>query len=423
MTKKIIFALVFSLMFAVSSHASKTENFKNKLTTHKVVSKNNNFKKNKPIATINKNNTDTKTQILLNKENIFLKSTNNLEKSELCLMDQQRSSVFVKSHGFIKGLVIFAGFSNLPVTEVEKNEWEKVQIPNFNNFFSLSSYNNLKTYVEIFQNSFQLPNSTGYYGLDVNNHSSAKIHQLSDDILNIADSEIDFSLYDFISLVYPSTINTVAGAIGGTYRDGKRFNGMISGSVKEYLNQPNKKYWFVHEFSHLLGLPHYFDETKIPKEAYTNLDISKMYSFDVMRGGTETNPDLFSWIKFYLGWINKSQIDCINANSNKKTLHHLTSLLINDTNTKSVVIKENDKVAYFIEHRSSNEIDRMESSESGIYIYKLDLTSGGIESDKEVDIIYLLKADVNKFENNLFTLRVLQQNEIETYLEIEVKNG
>jgi M6 family metalloprotease-like protein len=186
------------------------------------------------------------------------------------------------------------------------------------------------------------------------------------DAVLAANNEIDFSKYDFVNIVTP-TFNpkTEGGASGGGgfNVDGKTsFLGTL-GPIDEYLNQPLKKNWLLHEVGHLNGLMHGYDYTKNPLGAW-----------DVMANSFGLSNDLLGWNKFKLGWIDDVQIDCIANKPASETFHLLSPIGTSSTSSKMVVLKLSANTALVVETRRKTTIDNVSALNEGVLVYKVDTT-------------------------------------------------
>jgi hypothetical protein len=91
-------------------------------------------------------------------------------------------------------------------------------------------------------------------------------------------------------------------------------------------------------------------------------------------GATFAMTDLIGWNKFFLGWIEDSQVNCLSSTSTTQSIHLLTSVGSNIPGTKMVIIKLSPTTALGIENRRQTEIDKLKSSDEGVIVYKIDTT-------------------------------------------------
>jgi hypothetical protein len=145
--------------------------------------------------------------------------------------------------------------------------------------------------------------------------------------------------------------------------DGKTFFLSNSGPPSEYIGDPKLINFTTHEVGHIIGLTHIYD--------YYNQQYSANWDF---MGATFAMTDLIGWNKFFLSWIEDSQVNCLSSSSTTQSVHLLTSVGSNTPGTKMVIIKLSPTTALGIENRRQTEIDKLKSSDEGVIVYKIDTT-------------------------------------------------
>lgn len=178
---------------------------------------------------------------------------------------------------------------------------------------------------------YKLNHPSKYYGGGTS--SQERIKQVVRDALAQATGDIDFSLYDSdknavidgVCVLYagwnsnqtlndddlwPQSGNDNLGTYGGLSLTRWLACGEILGN--KYFYSANDKYAltgigvFVHEFSHMLGMPDFYP-ISVSKTAYSQLDNQSMEDWDVMDNGENTQAGLYpipysAWEREYMGW-------------------------------------------------------------------------------------------------------------------------
>jgi len=282
-----------------------------------------------------------------------------------------KGSIYAPSVGDRKSIVLFVDFPNLAADNRAIDEWENNQIPTAEKAFEVMSYGKYKLKFDVIKKFFRIPQNFETYIQNTQGNLPGSTPAMALDIGNLlraalllADNEIDFSKYDSVNIVAPTfTPKTEGGASGGGgfNVDGKTSFQVTVGPVDEYLNQPLKKNWLLHESGHLLGLMHGYDYTKPPLGAW-----------DVMANLFGLSNDLLGWNKFKLGWIDDVQIDCIANKSANETFHLLSPIGTTSTISKMAVIKLTSNTALVVETRRKTTLDDVSALDEGVLVYKVD---------------------------------------------------
>jgi M6 family metalloprotease-like protein len=232
--------------------------------------------------------------------------------------------------------------SSIPV----KFDWEWssewVRMPNSINSYSLGG--------SFFQGKF---NPDAYFNF-------------AKEIISKTDSNIDFTGVNFLFIVFPSgikneEIGTFLVHTQGTYstREGNIFNLIMAGG--DY----NSASTYIHEFGHALGLTDIRDTLDVG-----NQKSDGMY-YDIMNNSTY--PELLVWHRYLLGFLENSQIHCIN--STDTSTHWLVPVASDSKQVKGIVIPLSSTEAVIVESRRAIGFDTALSSRSdlvGAVVYTLD---------------------------------------------------
>ena len=284
-----------------------------------------------------------------------------------------RDGKYPPAVGDRKTVVLFVDFADLPPNPKALSEMKNVQIPHAEKTFEMISYGKYRLKFDIVEKYYRLPGSADSYlksGFD--NHPLSKVmramdHQkLISETVKAADADIDFSKYDFLNIITPDWKELVEPGASGAPNlnvDGKTFFLSNSGPAGDYIGDSRLINFTTHEVGHIIGLTHIYD--------YYNQQYSATWDF---MGATFAMTDLIGWNKFFLGWIEDSQVNCLSSTSTTQSIHLLTSVGSNTPGTKMVIIKLSPTTALGIENRRQTEIDKLKSSDEGVIVYKIDTT-------------------------------------------------
>jgi len=186
------------------------------------------------------------------------------------------------------------------------------------------------------------------------------------EIISKTDINIDFSGVNFLFIVFPAglkneEIGTFLVHTQGTYStsEGNIFNLIMAGG--DY----NSASTYIHEFGHALGLTDIRDTLDVG-----NQKSDGMY-YDIMNN--PSYPELLVWHRYLLGFLENSQIHCIN--STDASTHWLVPVASASKQVKGIVIPLSSTEAVIVESRRPIGFDTALSSRSdlvGAVVYTLD---------------------------------------------------
>jgi M6 family metalloprotease-like protein len=244
----------------------------------------------------------------------------------------------------------------------------------------------------------------------------------------MADNDIDFSKYDFVNVVTPTFSPKAEGGAtggGGFNVDGKTSFLSTVGPIGEYIDDPSKDNWLLHEVGHLLGLTHIYD--------YFQRNIG---AWDPM-GNSFGLDELHGWHRWYLNWIEDSQVACLDESAPKETVHLISPLTTSTKGTKSVILKLSPSSALGIEVMRSSPENTFPSAYEGVVVYKIDtklpggkgsisIVSNPDESQPtksgRIGLIGTLSVGESvKYED--YTIKVLKNSTTGDYVSVSKTNG
>ena len=284
-----------------------------------------------------------------------------------------RDSKFAPAIGDRKTVVLFVDFADLSPNPKALSEMKNVQIPHAEKTFQMISYGKYRLKFDLVEKVYRLPSTSdsylkaGYENHPLDKPMRAMDHQkIISETVKAADADIDFSKYDFLNIITPDWKESVEAGVSGAPNlnvDGKTFFLSNSGPAGDYIGDPKFINFTTHEIGHIIGLTHIYD--------YYNQQYSANWDF---MGATFAMTDLIGWNKFFLSWIEDSQVNCLSSASTTQSVHLLTSVGSSTPGTKMVIIKLSPTTALGIENRRQTEIDKLKTSDEGVIVYKIDTT-------------------------------------------------
>jgi hypothetical protein len=287
-----------------------------------------------------------------------------------------RPGISIPTLGDHRAIALFVYFDDLPFEQRQFDEWKNNQIPTFEKYIAAMSYGKLKYQVDIFDKPIRISKSVLTYNLDTAHDAPPKPNAnpaglISDAVFSV-DSEIDFSKYEFINVITPWT--RLIGFEGTTgirlNADGKQFSFASFGPIREYLDDPRKKIWLLHEVGHMMGLIHQFNVRG--DWGPTGFPI-----WSAMADGGSPAPEFMAWERFLLGWLSAEQVRCIENFDQGVFTSKLSSLSAIDSEAKTILIKLGGSQILVIESRRSNDLSILAKEEEGVLIYTIDVNIGG----------------------------------------------
>jgi M6 family metalloprotease-like protein len=282
-----------------------------------------------------------------------------------------RPANLIPTIGQHKSIALFVYFDDLPFEQRQFDEWRNNQIPTLETYLMGMSYGKLKYKVDIFNRPIHIKKSVLTYNLDTAHDapmkSNANAGGLVSDAVTASDAEVDFSEYEFINVITPWT--RLIGFEGTTgvrlTADGKKFNFASFGPIREYLDDPTKKIWLLHEVGHMMGLIHQFNIRR--DWGRTGYPI-----WSAMANGTSPLPEFMAWEKFLLGWFSDGQVRCIENFEQGPFTSKLTSLSASDDGAKTILVRQSANQILVIESRRTSALGILSKEEEGVLVYTID---------------------------------------------------
>jgi M6 family metalloprotease-like protein len=287
-----------------------------------------------------------------------------------------RPENLIPTLGEHRSIALFVYFDDLPFEQRQFDEWKNNQIPTLEKYLAAMSYGKLKYKVDIFDKPIRIGKSVLTYNLDTAHDAprkpNANASGLISDAVFAVDSEIDFSKYEFINVITPWT--RLIGFEGTTgvrlNADGKQFSFASFGPIREYLDDPKKKIWLLHEVGHMMGLIHQFNVRGV--WGPTGFPI-----WSAMADGGSSAPEFMAWERFLLGWLSAEQVRCIENFDQGVFTSKLSPLSAIDNEAKTILIKLGGSQILVIESRRSSDLSFLSKEEEGVLVYTIDVNTRG----------------------------------------------
>jgi M6 family metalloprotease-like protein len=286
-----------------------------------------------------------------------------------------RSDVLVNSTGILRHLFIYVDFPDNKSSLASKKFADKY-FKESKKFIEVQSYGKLKFVSEVSPKVYRINKKSSIYGMTEDGKGIG--WQLIQDAISAADSEIDFSKYDFVTVLPPKNTKTIktAGAISGgrdEYKsEEKNFSTgiVIGGWYQADLSSPGRGWTlFSHEVGHVLGLTH----------PYFQKDGSPGGIWDLMGNGGTSVREFIGWHRFLLSWFTKQEVICLSSAKINPTSIKLAPIGSQGSDKKFAMIRLSDTQALGIEVRRRNVYDNLSEKEEGVLVYLIDTTKGDDE--------------------------------------------
>lgn len=206
-------------------------------------------------------------------------------------------------------------------------------------------------------------------------------------LIALTDGAIDYSGYDAVYFLVPKempienmgwgpaitspyyTSNSIInnGAMGGADMYLVERNGIIGGRWK----------WMAHETGHAFGL---YDED-------LNHESQTLGFWGVMAMSWSNRAiELGAWDRYLLGWLQQSQVNCIEMKSltNEGATTKISPIVRQDREVKTIMVPITSSKILVIESRKSESLDVIPANREGVLVYTVDMKKGQLGGGYEI---------------------------------------
>lgn len=247
------------------------------------------------------------------------------------------SPLRIKPLGEIRGIMLFVDFPDASASSTTQALYDDLVRPS-QEWFRSTSQGRMALVVTAVHRWLRMPRSSSSYGVTRANLSFENQRRLMADAIAAADAEVDFRGYQLIYVVAAdSAVDyspgfTAPSAQWGLTADGNTFvNGALFGrDIHDwYPHAPAAT--FVHETLHTFGLPDLWHFGNVPPQS---MDFVGGWS---IMSAKMTFPGILAWERLQLGWLDASQVACIDQPAQSDIV--LTPLELQG-GVKAVIVKQ-----------------------------------------------------------------------------------
>ncbi|MEV4191284.1 M6 family metalloprotease domain-containing protein [Streptomyces toxytricini] len=250
--------------------------------------------------------------------------------------------------------------------------------PATSDFFDRASYGRFRLVAHPQQQWIPMPQPSTAYGIQRDWAPADRAAYLRDAV-TAADREIDFSRYDVVYFVADPDapgVDSDATKVVNFDRPIRADGTDLRRIVTVFERHPPDRNVLAHETGHVFDLPDLYHR---PSDGKGDWD-THVGDWDVMGSQFGMSPDLFAWHKWKLGWLDASQVDCVQSGS---SLHTLQPVGVapppgSSGGTRLAVVRTGPGSAVAVEARGSAGNDGDTCTE-GVLVYRVrnEAPSGG----------------------------------------------
>ena len=278
-----------------------------------------------------------------------------------------QSTDFLKARGNIKGLIIPVEFPNARA-KVNPELNSRPYVEDFEAYWKEMSRGTLNIKVDILDNWILMPENSGFYAGSI---PYTRMNSYAQKAIELADPFVDFSKYQIVYIIPPDDVPRFfefapvvsSGKWEGFKSNEGPINNLIVGADPKISMGGVKWLWLAHETGHIFGIDH--------PHSYEGDDVTLASIFSLMDSGFVA-PGLYGWERFLTGWVEESQIRCVDARSaNNGSSIHIIKPLGTSSAPEMILIRISEYEAIIIENRRKNRFDLLPKNYEGTLIYKL----------------------------------------------------
>ena len=278
----------------------------------------------------------------------------------------------VRSTGTLRALNLMIEFPDARGEGTARQRFREF-FPRTSDWYRTSSYGALdyRAYAPV-PRWLRMPHSFASYGIKRGSPYSPGYRRLVQDIVDAADPQVDFRLYDLVNVLVtpnagPSAVDTVLSVTYSGLRDVPRADGVPLTDVSfVYSRQddgsPTARHnafrVLPHENAHAFGVP----------DLYTADGGTKAGHWDVMSEDWGAGNDFLAWHKRKLGWLGPGRFACATGHGSSV---HVLSPLARPEGKQLVYVPVSDSAGWAVEVRTQAGNDHA-VCKPGVLVYWVD---------------------------------------------------
>ncbi|MGP3984677.1 M6 family metalloprotease domain-containing protein [Streptomyces sp. KR80] len=270
----------------------------------------------------------------------------------------------------LDAVMVFLSFPDSD-PQVSPHELATDYFPDTSRFFERASYGRFTLHADPLERWLRLPGTSTSYGIERDWDPELRATFL-DHALAAADGHVDFSRYDLVYLIADPDapgVDSDATKVVNFDRPLRADGTDIRRIVTVFEQHPPDRNVLAHETGHVFDLPDLYHR---PEDGTADWD-THVGDWDLMGSQFGLAPELFGWHKWKLGWLNRSQIGCVERSGT--SVHSLDLLGApiqrgTDGGTRLLVLRTGEATAVAVEVRAADGNDA-ESCTQGVLVYRV----------------------------------------------------
>lgn len=250
--------------------------------------------------------------------------------------------------------------------------------PATSDFFERASYGRFRLAPHPQKQWIGMPRPSTAYGIQRDWAPEDRAAYLRDAVA-VADARVDFAAYDVVYFVADPDapgVDSDATKVVNFDRPLRADGTDLRRIVTVFERHPPDRNVLAHETGHVFDLPDLYHR---PTDGKGDWD-TYVGDWDVMGSQFGMAPDLFAWHKWKLGWLDATQVDCVQSGSSLHTLQPLAEAPVRGRSggTRLAVVRTGPGSAIAVEARGSASNDGDTCTE-GVLVYRVrnEAASGG----------------------------------------------
>ncbi|MDX3537846.1 M6 family metalloprotease domain-containing protein [Streptomyces sp. MB09-01] len=287
------------------------------------------------------------------------------------------NGAYPKPERTLDAVMVFLSFPDHRST-LTTSELAGDYFPATSEFFEQASYGRFRLAPHPQKQWIRMPKPSTAYGIRRDWAPGDRAAYLRDAVA-AADAEVDFAKYDVVYFVadpdapgVDSDATKVVNFDRPIVADGAELRRIVT----VFERHPPDRNVLAHETGHVFDLPDLYHR---PTDGKGDWD-TYVGDWDVMGSQFGMAPDLFAWHKWKLGWLDGTQVDCVQSGSSLHTLQPLAQAPPSGGTggTRLAVIRTGPGSAIAVEARGSAGNDGDTCTE-GVLVYRVrnEAASGG----------------------------------------------